>query len=108
MCRQSATVCLIKSPSLAGVAGLSLVERLRLLPVPLNRRDRVTRRLRIVGARLRALAWKAVRLSTWQFLKGFGYTVGAWAAAELLGASRSDTLAGLPTLTGTWAHCFTA
>lgn len=34
MCRQSATVCLIKSPALDGVAGLSLVERLRLLPDP--------------------------------------------------------------------------
>ncbi|GJF35187.1 hypothetical protein KNE206_78870 [Kitasatospora sp. NE20-6] len=38
MCRQSATVCLIKSPALAGVAGLSLVERLRLLPDPCQRR----------------------------------------------------------------------
>ncbi|MGA5702035.1 ISAs1 family transposase [Peterkaempfera bronchialis] len=38
MCRQSVTVCLIKSPVLAGVAGLSLVERLRLLPDPRRRR----------------------------------------------------------------------
>jgi predicted transposase YbfD/YdcC len=38
MCRQSATVCLIKSPVLDGVAGLSLVERLRLLPDPRRRR----------------------------------------------------------------------
>ncbi|MFJ7909159.1 ISAs1 family transposase [Kitasatospora sp. NPDC096204] len=38
MCRQSATVCLIKSPALEGVAGLSLVERLRLLPDPRRRR----------------------------------------------------------------------
>ncbi|GAA2237349.1 ISAs1 family transposase [Kitasatospora cystarginea] len=38
MCRQSATVCLIKSPALDGVAGLSLVERLRLLPDPRRRR----------------------------------------------------------------------
>ncbi|MGW3046127.1 ISAs1 family transposase [Kitasatospora sp. NPDC001159] len=38
MCRQSATVCLIKSPPVDGVAGLSLVERLRLLPDPRRRR----------------------------------------------------------------------
>jgi predicted transposase YbfD/YdcC len=38
MCRQSATVCLIKSPALDSVAGLSLVERLRLLPDPRRRR----------------------------------------------------------------------
>ena len=38
MCRQSATVCLIKSPALAGVAGLSLVGRVRLLPDPRRRR----------------------------------------------------------------------
>ena len=38
MCRQSATVCLIKSPILDDVAGLPLVERLRLLPDPRRRR----------------------------------------------------------------------
>ncbi|MET8129301.1 ISAs1 family transposase [Streptomyces sp. NPDC005065] len=38
MCRKSATVCLIKSPVLGGVTGLSLVERLRLLPDPRRRR----------------------------------------------------------------------
>ncbi|MFJ1933395.1 ISAs1 family transposase [Kitasatospora sp. NPDC088160] len=38
MCRQSATVCLIKSPALNSVAGLSLVERFRLLPDPRLRR----------------------------------------------------------------------
>jgi len=38
MCRQSATVCLIKSPAVEGVAGLSLVERLRVLPDPRRRR----------------------------------------------------------------------
>ena len=38
MCRQSATVCLVKSPALEGVAGFSLVERLRLLPDPRRRR----------------------------------------------------------------------
>ncbi|MCX5060186.1 ISAs1 family transposase [Streptomyces sp. NBC_00201] len=38
MCRQSATVCLVKSPTLEGMAGLSLVERLRLLPDPRRRR----------------------------------------------------------------------
>ena len=38
MCRQSATVCLTKSPSLDGVAGLPLAERLRLLPDPRRRR----------------------------------------------------------------------
>jgi hypothetical protein len=34
MCRQSATVCLVKPPTLAGVAMLPLVERLRVLPDP--------------------------------------------------------------------------
>ncbi|MFJ7496746.1 ISAs1 family transposase [Streptomyces sp. NPDC097727] len=38
MCRQSATVCLIKSPALEDTAGLSPVERLRLLPDPRRRR----------------------------------------------------------------------
>ncbi|MFF3129683.1 hypothetical protein ACFVRD_47700 [Streptomyces sp. NPDC057908] len=38
MCRQSATACLIKSPALEDTAGLSLVERLRLLPEPRRRR----------------------------------------------------------------------
>ncbi|MFD3842123.1 ISAs1 family transposase [Streptomyces sp. NPDC058642] len=38
MCRQSATVCLTKSPSLDGVAGLPLMERLRVLPDPRRRR----------------------------------------------------------------------
>ncbi|MFD6229900.1 transposase family protein [Streptomyces sp. NPDC060232] len=38
MCRQSATVCLVKSPALDGVAELSLVERLRLFPDPRRRR----------------------------------------------------------------------
>ncbi|WP_231607809.1 ISAs1 family transposase [Streptacidiphilus albus] len=38
MCRQSATVCLVKSPALAGVAALPLVERLRVLPDPRRRR----------------------------------------------------------------------
>ena len=38
MCRQSATVCLVKPPTLAGVAVLPLVERLRVLPDPRRRR----------------------------------------------------------------------
>ncbi|WP_241002375.1 ISAs1 family transposase, partial [Streptomyces sp. CB01881] len=38
MCRQSATVCLIKSPAPEDMAGLSLMERLRLLPDPRRRR----------------------------------------------------------------------
>ncbi|WP_241002798.1 ISAs1 family transposase [Streptomyces sp. CB01881] len=38
MCRQSATVCLIKSPAPEDMAGFSLVERLRLLPDPRRRR----------------------------------------------------------------------
>ncbi|MFF6980269.1 ISAs1 family transposase [Streptomyces sp. NPDC008343] len=38
MCRQSATVCLVKSPSLAGCSGLSLAERLVRFPDPCHRR----------------------------------------------------------------------
>ncbi|MFF2819600.1 ISAs1 family transposase [Kitasatospora cineracea] len=38
MCRQSATVCLTKSPALDSVEGMSLVERLRVLPDPRRRR----------------------------------------------------------------------
>ncbi|MEV7189702.1 transposase family protein [Kitasatospora sp. NPDC093102] len=38
MCRQSATVCLVKLPALEDVAGLSLAERLRALPDPRRRR----------------------------------------------------------------------
>ncbi|MFD8783083.1 transposase family protein [Kitasatospora sp. NPDC059599] len=39
MCRQSATVCRTKSPAVDGVAGLPLVERLRVLPDPRRRRE---------------------------------------------------------------------
>jgi hypothetical protein len=38
MCRRSATVCLVKPPSLGGCSGLSLVERLVRLPDPRDRR----------------------------------------------------------------------
>ncbi|WP_225321033.1 transposase family protein [Streptomyces luteolifulvus] len=38
MCRQSATVCLVKSPVLVGCSGLSLAERLVRLPDPRHRR----------------------------------------------------------------------
>ncbi|MEV0193523.1 transposase family protein [Kitasatospora purpeofusca] len=38
MCRQSATACLVKRPAPGDVAGLSLAERLRLLPDPRRRR----------------------------------------------------------------------
>nr|WP_233289275.1 transposase family protein [Kitasatospora sp. MBT63] len=38
MCRQSAAVCLTRSPAPDGVAGLPPVERLRLLPDPRRRR----------------------------------------------------------------------
>ncbi|MCY0940952.1 ISAs1 family transposase [Streptomyces antarcticus] len=38
MCRKSATDCLTKFPALDGVAGLPLVERLRVLPDPRRRR----------------------------------------------------------------------
>jgi hypothetical protein len=38
MCRQSATVCPVEPPALGDVAGLSLVERLRVLPDPRRRR----------------------------------------------------------------------
>ncbi|MGA5558933.1 hypothetical protein [Streptomyces lavendulocolor] len=63
-------------------------------PAQPNRRQRLARRIRIGGARLRPLAWKGVRLTARQFLAGFGYTAGAAAAAELLGhvAVRSSPL----------------
>lgn len=54
-------------------------------PAQPDRRQRFTRSMRILSARLRALMWKAVRLTTRHFLAGFGYTVGTWAATELLG-----------------------
>lgn len=38
MCRQSETVCLIKSPAVDGAAGSSVVERLRVLPDPRRHR----------------------------------------------------------------------
>ncbi|WP_079143276.1 transposase family protein [Streptomyces noursei] len=40
MCRQSATVCLVKSVSLSGCSGLPLAERLVRLPDPRQRRGR--------------------------------------------------------------------
>lgn len=54
-------------------------------PAQPNRRQRFSRRVRILGARLRGLMWKAVRLTTRHFLAGFGSTASAWAAAEILG-----------------------
>jgi len=42
ICRQAATVCLIKSPALKDTAGLSLTKRLRLFPDPRRRRGVVT------------------------------------------------------------------
>ncbi|MGK5696968.1 hypothetical protein ACSNOJ_29465 [Streptomyces sp. URMC 128] len=54
-------------------------------PAQPNRHQRFTRRMRILSARLRALMWKAVRLTTRHFLAGFSYTAGTWAATELLG-----------------------
>jgi hypothetical protein len=54
-------------------------------PAQPNRRQRFTRRMRILSARLRTLMWKAVRLTTRHFLAGFGYTAATWAGTELLG-----------------------
>ncbi|CQR59370.1 hypothetical protein [Streptomyces leeuwenhoekii] len=54
-------------------------------PARPNRRQRFTRRVRILSACLRALMWRAVRLSTRHFLAGFAYTAGTWAATEVLG-----------------------
>ncbi|MFJ4568994.1 hypothetical protein ACIP4U_36150 [Streptomyces caelestis] len=47
--------------------------------------------MRILSARLRALMWKAVRLTTRHFLAGFSYTIGARAATELLGHATTGT-----------------
>ncbi|WP_411575215.1 hypothetical protein [Streptomyces fradiae] len=54
-------------------------------PAQPDRRQRFAGRMRILSARLRALTWRAVRLTTRHFLAGFAYTAGSWVATEVLG-----------------------
>ncbi|MFD9289673.1 hypothetical protein ACFWBV_15560 [Streptomyces sp. NPDC060030] len=42
-----------------------------------------SRRLRVVGARLRALAWKAVKLAGEEAVKGFGNKAGSFLAVAV-------------------------
>ncbi|MEU0698118.1 hypothetical protein ABZ349_29630 [Streptomyces niveus] len=49
-------------------------------PTPVPSRSR---RLRIVGARLRALVWKAVKLAGEEVVKGFGNKAGSFIAIAL-------------------------
>ncbi|MFJ4917692.1 hypothetical protein [Streptomyces sp. NPDC088726] len=66
-------------------------------PTPAPNRSR---RLRVVGARLRALAWKAVKLTGEEAVKGFGNKAGALLAvatavvvlAVILGVSPATLL----------------
>ncbi|MFG3480130.1 hypothetical protein ACGF3K_33630 [Streptomyces sp. NPDC047980] len=52
-------------------------------PVCPDRSRRLIRRLRVIAARIRAIAWKAVKLSGEEFVKGFANKTGALAALAL-------------------------
>ncbi|MGV2916339.1 hypothetical protein [Streptomyces alfalfae] len=48
-----------------------------------SRSSRLARRLRIIGARLRALAWNAVKITGEEAIKGFGNKAGSFLAIAL-------------------------
>lgn len=48
-----------------------------------NRSQRLARRLRVITARTRAIAWKVVKLSVEEFVKGFANKAGAITALVL-------------------------
>ncbi|MFI2636703.1 hypothetical protein ACH5A2_41105 [Streptomyces collinus] len=48
-----------------------------------NRRRRLAQRLRIIAARTRAIAWKVVKLSGEEFVKGFANKAGGITALVL-------------------------
>ncbi|MEV5089464.1 hypothetical protein AB0N18_16395 [Streptomyces griseoincarnatus] len=51
------------------------------VPAGPNRSQRLARRLRIITARTRAIAWKLVKLSIKEFVKGFAKKAGAITAS---------------------------
>ncbi|MGW1297739.1 hypothetical protein, partial [Streptomyces sp. NPDC002533] len=53
------------------------------VPARSSRRRRLARRLRIITARTRAIAWKLVKLSGEEFVKGFANRAGAVTALVL-------------------------
>ncbi|MFJ9026702.1 hypothetical protein ACIRPU_43225 [Streptomyces sp. NPDC102259] len=59
-----------------------------------NRRRRLAQRLRIIAARTRAIAWKLVKLSGEEFVKGFANKAGA-TTALVLGAALVSWVLGL-------------
>jgi hypothetical protein len=52
-------------------------------PARPNRSRRLIRRLRVIAARTRVIAWKAVKLSGEEFVKGFANKAGAITALAL-------------------------
>ncbi|MFF9810786.1 hypothetical protein ACF1G5_37865 [Streptomyces coeruleorubidus] len=69
-------------------------------PARPNRRRRLAQRLRIIAARTRAIAWKLVKLSGEEFVKGFANKAGAVTAlvlgvlvvAHVLGVNPADAV----------------
>jgi hypothetical protein len=69
-------------------------------PVRPDRSRRLIRRLRVIAARIRAIAWKAVKLSGEEFVKGFANKTGGLAAlalsvivvAHMLGVDPADAV----------------
>jgi hypothetical protein len=65
-----------------------------------DRRRRLAQRLRIIAARTRAIAWKLVKLSGEEFVKGFANKAGAVTAlvlgvvivAHVLGVNPADAV----------------
>ncbi|MDQ0904693.1 hypothetical protein QFZ22_000678 [Streptomyces canus] len=55
------------------------------VPARTSRSRRLARRVRIIAARIRAIAWKLVKLSGEEFVKGFANKAGA-VTALVLGA----------------------
>jgi hypothetical protein len=70
------------------------------LPTRPDRRRRLARRLRTIAARMRAIAWKLVKLSGEEFVKGFANKAGAVTAlvlavlivAHVLGVDPADAV----------------
>ncbi|MFF4576516.1 hypothetical protein [Streptomyces sp. NPDC001410] len=68
-------------------------------PCP-SRPHRVSRRLRVIAARMRAIAWKLVKLSGEEFVRGFANKAGGTTAlvlglvvvAYMLGVDPADTV----------------
>ena len=66
------------------------------IPTSPNRSQRLAQRLRILTTRTRAIAWKLVKLSVEEFVKGFANKAGAITALVLGAVAITYVLGGDP------------